>query len=111
SSFSEKFSESMQSNQHSKDFSILEIPAHIIAIHLTVIDIQLFKKITPEVKELMACQWTKPNKLNLAPNISKMTHQFNNICYFIIDEILNRKTAKARSLVIRHFIKVAKVQM
>uniref|UniRef100_A0A6G3MG31 Ras-specific guanine nucleotide-releasing factor RalGPS2 (Trinotate prediction) n=1 Tax=Henneguya salminicola TaxID=69463 RepID=A0A6G3MG31_HENSL len=37
-----------------------------------------------------------------------MTRQFNNICYFIIAEILRHKTPKTRARIIDYFIKVAK---
>ncbi|CAL4101482.1 unnamed protein product [Meganyctiphanes norvegica] len=77
-----------------------------LATEITHLDFPIFKAITPD--ELICCGWTKKDKAKLAPNVVKLTQRFNNVSFWVQDEILNAGGVKQCTAMVSHFIKVAK---
>lgn len=61
----------------SDDSDIWQISAEDCATQLTLMDLPVFAKITPE--EFMSCSWNKRNKLEVTPNIVAFTRRFNQV--------------------------------
>ncbi|XP_067877372.1 ras-specific guanine nucleotide-releasing factor RalGPS2-like [Heterodontus francisci] len=76
------------------------------ASQITRLDIPVFKAIQPE--ELSSCVWNKREKHTLAPNVVAFTGRFNQVSFWVIHEILTKRTLKIRVEVLGHFIKIAK---
>lgn len=116
----------------------LKVPADEIAAQLTLIDLPIFKKI--HESELTCIAWNTSKKLLLTPNVVHFTKRFNQISFWVVEEILlsssksatvannytngNRvkrtplgsssileSEAKIRSDVLSYFIKVARKLM
>ena len=77
-----------------------------LASQLTLIDLQVFKKIEPH--ELESCAWNKKNKNQVAPNIVAFTRRFNHVSFWVVEEVLRPDNARERIDTICHFIHVAK---
>ncbi|RXG57735.1 Ras-specific guanine nucleotide-releasing factor RalGPS1 [Armadillidium vulgare] len=90
----------------SKPIEILKVNPEELAAQITLMDIPIFRSITPE--ELTSCGWTKREKLILAPNVVEFTRRFNNVSFWVVREILNTPLLKMRVEVVSHFIKVAR---
>jgi len=88
-------------------FDVLKISPESIANQLTLIEVELFRKIRPE--ELTCCAWTAPKKkMQLCPNVVEFIKRFNHVSFWVTREILSSNTAKNRAEKISYFIKVAK---
>ena len=77
-----------------------------LASQLTLIDLEIFKKLKPE--ELMSCAWNKKSKKEVAPNIVKLTQRFNHVSFWVVEEILKPQFCRDRAEILSHFIHVAK---
>lgn len=86
--------------------NVLRLPASDLAAQITILDFKVFTNIQTE--ELESCGWTKKDKCIIAPNIVAFTRRFNNISFWVVQEILNGVTPKDRADVLSHFIKLAK---
>lgn len=91
-----------------EDLNAMHFSAESLAKEITFVDAQIFKRI--QIDELQSCGgWTKKDiKETLCPNIVAFTRRFNNITFWVIQEILNGVTPKQRADLICHFLRVAK---
>ncbi|KHN84705.1 Ras-specific guanine nucleotide-releasing factor RalGPS2 [Toxocara canis] len=87
-------------------FHVLKVKAEDLANQITLIDLPVFKSVTPE--ELSTGAWTKKNKRTIAPNVMNFTDRFNSVCLWCQREILSCEKPSKRAEVLVHFIKVAK---
>lgn len=87
-------------------FDVLKVQPEEFAQQLTILDLSVFKSISPD--ELSGCGWTKKKKLDLAPNVVALTKRFNHVSFWVVREILNANRTKTRAAVLTHFIKIAK---
>ncbi|XP_077302364.1 ral GEF with PH domain and SH3 binding motif [Arctopsyche grandis] len=83
----------------------VQVSPEVLASQITLLDFPVFCSIQPE--ELSSCAWTKKNKSIIAPNVVNFTKRFNQVSFWTVEEILTGSTAKRRSEILSHFIKVA----
>eukprot|EP01080_Neovahlkampfia_damariscottae_P009407 gene9407-1615_t len=93
-------------NPFDYEFNILEWSSDELAKQLTIIETELFKNIEP--KECFGLGWSKPNKLDLAPNIVAITDRFNYVSHWVKYIILQEKDLKRRQLLLQKFLDIAK---
>lgn len=86
--------------------NVVRLVVDDLASQITLLDLDVFKRIPTE--ELSSCEWTKKDKAIKCPNICAFTRRFNNISFWVVQEILNGITPKDRAEIVSHFIKVAK---
>lgn len=90
----------------SDDSDIWQISAEDCATQLTLMDLPVFAKITPE--EFMSCSWNKRNKLEITPNIVAFTRRFNQITFWAVQEVLKGTNCKSRAEILSHYIRICK---
>jgi len=96
----------MTSDAVSESQSPLDFSSEELAVQLTLIDLEIFKKIHPD--ELTSCCWNKKNKKEVSPNVVKFTQRFNHVSFWVIEEILKPIHKEDRVKILNHFIHVAK---
>lgn len=84
-----------------------------IANQLTLLDLPVFQAISKD--ELLSVGWNSREKSLIAPNVVALTRRFNQVSFWVVEEILlssrggsSEQQAKTRAEVISYFIKVAK---
>ncbi|XP_070614651.1 ras-specific guanine nucleotide-releasing factor RalGPS1 isoform X3 [Erythrolamprus reginae] len=87
-------------------FDVLKVTPEEFASQITLMDTPVFKAIQPE--ELASCGWNKKEKHILAPNVVAFTRRFNQVCFWVVREILTAQTLKIRAEILSHFVKIAK---
>ncbi|XP_026541532.1 ras-specific guanine nucleotide-releasing factor RalGPS1 isoform X3 [Notechis scutatus] len=87
-------------------FDVLKVTPEEFASQITLMDMPVFKAIQPE--ELASCGWNKKEKHILAPNVVAFTRRFNQVCFWVVREILTAQTLKIRAEILSHFVKIAK---
>ena len=87
-------------------FNVLDYNSKDIAKELTRITYQLFSKIQP--KEFFKGVFTKKNKKVTSPNITEVADRFNQLSFWLIEEILSYDHSKDRAKVIEKFIDIGK---
>ncbi|XP_048474024.1 ras-specific guanine nucleotide-releasing factor RalGPS1-like [Rhincodon typus] len=87
-------------------FDILMVTPEEFASQITQLDIPSFRAIRHQ--ELSDCSWNKKEKHTLAPNVVAFTRRFNQVSFWVIQEILTKQSLKRRVEVVGHFIKIAK---
>ena len=88
-------------------FDIFDEEEEAIAKELTRITAILFNKIT--YKEFFKARFTKKEKKKTSPNIIEAFERFNNLSFFIIEEILSYNTKENRAKSIEKFISIANI--
>jgi len=96
----------MTSDAVSESQSPLDFSSEELAVQLTLIDLEIFKKLHPD--ELTSCCWNKKNKKEVSPNVVKFTQRFNHVSFWVIEEILKPIHKEDRVKILTHFIHVAK---
>lgn len=86
--------------------NVLRLPYAELAAQITLLDFKIFTGIQTE--ELESCGWTKKDKCVTSPNIVAFTRRFNNISFWVVQEILNGVSPKERAELLSYFIKLAK---
>ncbi|KAI9595738.1 hypothetical protein BDF19DRAFT_495756 [Syncephalis fuscata] len=87
-----------------KKIKLLDIDPIEFARHLTIMDSQLYNKITPV--ECLNKAWS--NKENsCSVNIKAMIEISNHLTHWVIESILQEKDARKRAQLIRHFVAIA----
>ena len=76
-----------------------------IARQITIISQYLYRNIG--CQELVLAGWTKKDKMEKSPNITKLIIRFNKISKWIMEEILSYDSSKDRAKVIELFLCVA----
>ena len=86
-------------------FDIFCYSSKVIATELTRVSYLIFSKITP--KEFFKGLFTKKDKEKTSPNICKAVQRFNNISFWVIEEVLSYDYSSDRAKVIEKFIHIA----
>jgi len=76
-----------------------------IARQITLYTQYLYRNIT--CQELLQGGWTKKDKMEISPNVSKLIDRFNKISRWIMEEILSYDSSKDRAKLIEIFISIA----
>ena len=76
-----------------------------IARQITLYTQYLYRNIT--CQELLQGGWTKKDKMEISPNVSKLIARFNKISRWIMEEILSYDSSKDRAKLIEIFISIA----
>ncbi len=79
--------------------------AQLLAEQLIQIEFELLLGL--EAKEMLGCQWLKPNKDLRSPAVVALTQRFNNVCSWAVSEILTRADVRDRREVLCMLIAVA----
>jgi len=87
------------------ELDIRNFDIQTIVDYITQVDFEYFKKIHP--CEFLKQGWSSPNSEKLAPNLISFTGRFNDICNWVVYEILNGETPKDRVHLLVHFIQIA----
>lgn len=88
-----------------KYFSIFDYDEETIASQLTYITRSLISNI--KENEIISAKFAKKNKNTSSPNMLKVIKRFDDLIFFIIEEILSYDKSKVRALVIEKWINVA----
>lgn len=86
-------------------FSIFDYDEETIASQLTYITRALISNI--KENEIISAKFAKKNKNTSSPNVLKVIKRFDDLIFFIIEEILSYDKSKVRALVIEKWINVA----
>ena len=86
-------------------FDIFNFSSKDIATELTRVSNLIFSKISP--KEFFKGIFTKKDKEKTSPNICKAVERFNNISFWVIEEVLSYDYSSDRAKVIDKFIHIA----
>ena len=107
--------ESIREKENQKETIIPEVTDFIfdvfnwdpteLARQMTLITQYLYRNIG--CQELLLAGWTKKDKMEKSPNITKLIMRFNKISKWIMEEILSYDSSKDRAKVIEFFLSVA----
>jgi len=84
--------------------NILNVPCEEIARQMCLMDHEIFKYIRPH--EFLGQSWKKKNKEIIAPNLTKMIHQFNEISCGTQALILRERNLDKRVVVLSRLFKI-----
>lgn len=84
---------------------LLKASDETIAEQITWRDFNVFKEIHP--RELLNQRWTKENKYELAPNLTKLIDRFNQVCSWCQSFILSFENESDRSLAVKKALRIA----
>lgn len=85
--------------------TFLDLKSIDLARELTMEEFELYCSVEP--RELVAQAWQKDNKMEIAPNLTRLIERFNKIGYWVATEILTKHDLKMRVKYIKKFIKIA----
>ena len=93
------------SKKPSSFFNLLDYDSKDIAKELTRITYHIFYQIQP--KEFFKGVFTKKNKNVTSPNLTEIANRFNQISFWLIEEILSYDYGSDRAKIIEKFIDIA----
>uniref|UniRef100_A0A8C9SLV8 Ral GEF with PH domain and SH3 binding motif 2 n=1 Tax=Scleropages formosus TaxID=113540 RepID=A0A8C9SLV8_SCLFO len=105
-SISDKGSSEKKKSFDAVVFDVLKVTPEEYAGQITLMDAPVFKAIQPE--ELSSCGWNKKEKHSSAPNAVAFTRRFNQVSFWVVQEILHAQTLKIRAEVLSLYIRTAK---
>jgi len=82
--------------------SLLNIKKKRLAQHLTIVDFEIFLKISPS--EILCMTWKK--KPEEGPNVNSMIERSNRLGFWVATQILSQEDEKERGNIIEYFIGV-----
>ena len=98
--------ENKQNTSYFKSFfDVHHYDSKDIAAEITRVSYYLISKIEPE--EFYMGKFTKKDKEKTSPNICKMVKRFNDLSYFVIEEILSYDYSSLRGKAIEKYIDIA----
>lgn len=89
-----------------KRLKFLDIDPTELARQLTLIDSQLYNKITP--MECLNKAWSKKDN-PVAVNIKEMISISNHLTHWVVELIVQERDTRKRAQIIRHFVLIAEV--
>jgi len=105
SQFTKQMPKPMLPQNISGTLSFMDIPAQEVARQITLIEHKMFCSIQPW--ECLKTAWSKDQREQLAPNITKMIHRFNQVSGWVASEICGTVNLRDRVKVLRRFIDIA----
>lgn len=87
------------------NFDFIDLAPLEVARQLTLIEFELFKKVTP--KECLGQGWGKDNKEEIAPNIFAVIQRFNSMSNWVSSLVVKVESKKLRAALIGRFIEIA----
>lgn len=90
---------------NNEQFNIFDWDEHSIADQLSHITLTYLSNIKP--CEIFSAKFAKKQKEQTSPNIIKLIKRFDELCGFIVEEILSYDDEKVRALVIEKWITIA----
>ena len=98
--------ENKQNTNYFKSFfDIFHYDSKDIAAELTRVSFYLISKIEPQ--EFFMGKFTKKDKEKTSPNICKMVKRFNDLSYWVVEEILSYDYSSLRGKAIEKYIEIA----
>ena len=88
-----------------KVFDIFNWDPKEIAHQITLYTQYIYREIN--CQELLSGGWTKKDKIQKSPNVTKLIERFNKITQWIMEEILSYDNSNDRAKIIEIFISVA----
>ncbi|KAJ5079686.1 ras guanine nucleotide exchange factor i-related [Anaeramoeba ignava] len=92
-------------NIFSPKLSIFDVNEEEIARQLTLIEFQVYTKISPT--ELLNQAWNKAKYKHRAPNVLAFIQRFNDVSLWVATCVVRRDKPKSRANIINKFIKIA----
>ena len=86
-------------------FEFIDLDPLEVSKQLTLLDHSLYCRL--EKKELLKCRWSKPNKQLHSPNVTLLSHRFNNLSRWVISMIVGMADLQPRVLMLMRFIVIA----
>ena len=87
-----------------KVYALTDFKTKLVAEQMTLLDQELFLKI--EIPEVLI--WTKEQKEQLVPNLTKFTEHFNKMSYWARSRVLQEEEARDREKLMLKLIKIIK---
>lgn len=84
---------------------LLQFPNSVIAQQLTLMHLHPFHDVG--LLEFLGCRWQKADKSNLAPNLTKVSNDFNKLSLWVATTIVTAEQPKRQSQLYKKFIRLA----
>lgn len=93
-------------DKNSSTVNLFSIPPERLALHLGIIELDIFSKINLTT-EFSQQAWTKKDAKIKAPGIMNLIERFNHVSCWVATEIVTKSTPKLQKKQLKQFIKVA----
>jgi len=95
-------------NNNKKTLRLIDVPPEDLAAQLTLIDLPIFKSITRDELQRNSSDTTRRHGQSSCPNVMAMKRQFNQLTFWVVDQILRQSSPRQRANSISYFVKTAK---